>query len=387
VGINGRGSFAFQKRGKVSVGVGYAISINQVKHFLGCLRGGRIVDHSTPNFQVAQDEQGRILVTNISEQSDAFRRGLRYDDQVLAFAGRPIATPNAFLNVLGIYPKDWRVPVSFRREGKQYDVLVRLAGAHKEAELLQRATGRPMQMPRQKPEPKPKDGEKPGPKPHPKIMPMMMPQAPMPEICKKHYEEKRGFANYYYNKLEQDRVWKAWSTRANLPGRGRTWTLAGTLEGGGDYSIRLADELASLKAPAGEWKSEAKALKEQLLPEGSGGMLPALYLWRRLALEGLEFGEVYYQGAAPVAGCKGLADVLAASYGGLDCRFYFDPSKGDLVAIDMFTTADADPCEVYFSNYREVEGRWLPAQMDVRIGEDRYALFQVNEIKFEKAKP
>ncbi len=43
IGINGRGSF--EKRGRVNVGVGYAISINQIKHFMGHLRAGRIVDH------------------------------------------------------------------------------------------------------------------------------------------------------------------------------------------------------------------------------------------------------------------------------------------------------------------------------------------------------
>ena len=45
IGINGRGSF--EKRGRVNVGVGYAISINQIKKFLGCLHSGRIVDHAT----------------------------------------------------------------------------------------------------------------------------------------------------------------------------------------------------------------------------------------------------------------------------------------------------------------------------------------------------
>ncbi len=45
IGINGRCSF--EKRGRVNVGVGYAISINQVKNFLGMLRSGRLVDHAT----------------------------------------------------------------------------------------------------------------------------------------------------------------------------------------------------------------------------------------------------------------------------------------------------------------------------------------------------
>ena len=51
IGINGRGSF--EKRGRVNVGVGYAISINQIQKFLGYLRSGRIVDHATLGATVA----------------------------------------------------------------------------------------------------------------------------------------------------------------------------------------------------------------------------------------------------------------------------------------------------------------------------------------------
>jgi serine protease Do len=384
VGINGRGSF--EKRGRVSVGVGYAISINQIKNFLGCLHSGRILDHATLGARVGHDEAGRVLVTDILESSDAFRRGLRYDDEVLAFAGRPIATPNAFKNTLGIYPKGWRVPLSYRREGKRYDVQVRLAGVYSKEDLLQKALGRPPELPGPKPEPKPKDGGKPQPKPLPKPMHMAMPQTPMPEVVKKHFEEKRGYANYYFNKLEQDRVWKAWLGRANLPGRGRIWTISGTLESGGAFSFQLSDAGASLKAPVGETKWTAgKALNAALDPPGSGGLLPALYLWRRLALEGLQdFGEVYYLGTSPLAGQAGLVDVLVGSHAGVECRFYFDPAKGDLLALEMFPSDDADPCEVYFSGYHNVDGRSLPAQMEVRVGEDRFGLFKLGEFKFEK---
>jgi serine protease Do len=54
IGINGRGSF--EKRGRVNVGAAYAISINQVKNFLGALRGGRIADHATLGASLASDE-------------------------------------------------------------------------------------------------------------------------------------------------------------------------------------------------------------------------------------------------------------------------------------------------------------------------------------------
>src|SRR5262249_58511953 len=40
IGINGRGSLPFDKPGPVHSGVGYAISINQIKNFMGHLRAG-----------------------------------------------------------------------------------------------------------------------------------------------------------------------------------------------------------------------------------------------------------------------------------------------------------------------------------------------------------
>ena len=45
IGINGRGSF--DKRGRVNSGVGYAISINQIKNFLGQLGAGLDTDHAS----------------------------------------------------------------------------------------------------------------------------------------------------------------------------------------------------------------------------------------------------------------------------------------------------------------------------------------------------
>ena len=57
-------------------------------------------------------------------------------------------------------------------------------------------------------------------------------------------------------------------------------------------------------------------LNASLLPAGSGGMFPALYLWRRLAVEGFpRFGEVYYLGTAPLLNREGLVDVLVGGAG------------------------------------------------------------------------
>ena len=113
--------------------------------------------------------------------------------------------------------------------------------------------------------------------------------------------------------------------------------------------------------------------------------MPALYLWRRLAVEGLgRFGDVYYYGTAPLVGHEGLVNVLVGSHKGVDCRFYFDPAEGHLLAIEMFADEEADPCEIYFSDYREFDGRWLPGRMEVRYGDEPFAVFKIDGFKIDR---
>jgi serine protease Do len=395
LGINGRCSF--EKRGRVSVGVGYSISINQIKNFLGDLRSGRIVDHATLGARVT-DSEGRVTVAEILEQSDAARRGLRFDDELASFAGRNISTPNGFKNILGIFPKGWRVPLSFRREGKKHDILVRLPGLHGREELLQKTLGpAPEELPPDKP--KRDKNEKPAPGEQPKApklkLPIpgklqpggMKPKAELPEIVKQHFEEKRGYANYYFNRLEQERLWKACSGRANLANQNGAWRMSGELPtGGGAYHLTIADDLISLKLPNSELKwTPGDELGASLLPPGSGGMFPALYLWRRLAVEGFSrFGEVYYLGVAPLVGHEGLVDVLVGSHKGVDCRFYFDPADGRLLALEMFPDNESDPCEIYFSQYRNFDGHEFPGRLEVRLGDEPFGAFVINEFHIEK---
>ncbi|MBX9788029.1 MAG: trypsin-like peptidase domain-containing protein [Pirellulales bacterium] len=136
IGINGRGSF--EKRGRVNVGVAYAISINQIKNFLGHLKSGRVVDHATLGARLSTNLDGRVIVVDVLEDSDAYRRGLRYGDEVVSFAGRPIASVNAFKNVLGIFPQGWRVPLVYRRGDATERILVRLEGVHRTGELWEK---------------------------------------------------------------------------------------------------------------------------------------------------------------------------------------------------------------------------------------------------------
>ncbi|MCE5267814.1 MAG: trypsin-like peptidase domain-containing protein [Planctomycetaceae bacterium] len=380
VGINGRCSF--EKRGRVNVGVAYAISINQLKNFLGVLHSGRVVDHATLGATVDRDAEGRVVVNDILESSDAYRRGLRYDDEIIAFAGRPIASSNALKNMLGVFPKGWRVPLSYRHEGKRHDVLVRLAGVHAQEELLQKSGGteppKPKEDPKRKPAAKPKGKGKAG-----RTEPQ---ETAAPEIVVKNFQAKHGYANYRFNTLNQRRVWDAWQATAKLAEAGGAWTLAGSLGTGGKFRFLLDEQGGALKVPSGEIKWTAgDELGASLLPAHSGGLLPALYLWRRLATTGLgRFGDVSYYGTAPLPGRAALADVLVGSHKGVECWFYFDPADGRMLALEMFADEGADPCEVYFSEYREVNGRAAPGRMEVRCGDETFATFKIEEFKAEK---
>ena len=75
------------------------------------------------------------MVDEILDTSDAYRRGLRYGDQLVRFGGREIATANRLKNALGVYPRGWLVPLTYRREGQTFDTTVRLMGVHDQSQL------------------------------------------------------------------------------------------------------------------------------------------------------------------------------------------------------------------------------------------------------------
>ncbi|RIK77878.1 MAG: serine protease [Planctomycetota bacterium] len=406
IGINGRGSF--EKRGRVNVGVGYAISINQIKRFMGQLRGGRIVDHATLGATVSSDDQGRPRVDSILDDSDAYRRGLRYDDAIEILAGRRVSSANAVKNVLGSHPKGWRVPIVFRREGQRFETHVRLAGVHREAELLAMVQAATAEMqPPKKPQPedkqpdekkpsdeKPSDDAPDGGKEKDKDAERDEPKIPlpgpwggaakkpaMPEEVKRWYEARSGFANYHFNKRERDRVWKAFVSKGSFERTAPVWRVKGVLPDNSlaIFEIGESEALADLPAALSRVKfaSELAATRD---PPGSGGLLVALHLWQRLLRHGPErFGQVTYWGTAPVVGREDLCDVLAAVNGSVEARFYFTPNGGDLVLLEMFADDGVDPCEIAFGDYREQDGLRVPTKIDVRYGEAVFAAVSVKE--------
>jgi hypothetical protein len=211
-------------------------------------------------------------------------------------------------------------------------------------------------------------------------------QIPMPEVVKQHFEEKRGYANYYFNRLQRDRVWKAWTVRGDFASTAKPWTIAGPLDGGGKYRFEISDNEVLLKIPAGDSKWTASdEIGSSLTPAASGGLFPALHLWRRLAVAGPDkYGDVVYLGTVPLEGRAELVDVLVGLHGGVECRFLFDPKTGLLLAMEMFPEEHADPCEVRLFDYRPINGRQLPNRMEVWYGAERFGNFKIDLFSFDK---
>jgi len=386
IGINGRASF--EKRGRINVGVGYAISSNQVRNFLGVLRGGRLADHATLGATVATSFDGRVVVSDILESSDAWRRGLRIDDEVVALAGRPVRSVNAFKNVLGTLPAGWRVPLVYRREGRPTEIVVELAGVHTTAMLADIISGG-----RGKPAPPGKPGEQPEPRPNP----LAPKPEDLPEAIRPLYEPRLGFTNFHFNRVELERVAAliaAGSGRApdeqaaDQPDAGRpAWTFRGRLEQGGSFEIELADQAASISLPTGVSRWEPVAAEAGLAaeagfdasPPGSGGMLAALTLWRQLLRDGMaSSGRMIYWGQQPQVGAAGeLVDVLELTSGAGRARFQVAAS-GTVVAVDFLLSPTAEPCELQF-RFAADQSNQRPTAMVVQHAGRRFATFLIEE--------
>ena len=402
VGINGRGSF--DKRGRVNSGVGYAITLNQIQNFMGSLRSGLLVDHASLGATVSTTndeelERQQVLISNLIG-SDAERRGLELGDEITRLAGRRVSTVNQFKNVLGIYPKGWRVPVTYRRriEGagtQTRQALVRLMGYEKR-ELGE--DGRPV-APGKPPSPKPgrpgqpmPPGQKPGEK-----------EEGPPSPALKLYEEKPGYANWLVNKQRRDTALAGLkASLGDLGGAAGVWTVKGKGflgEKKSEAPVSLAwselaqgkPEVVSARVDGVDFSLEplnpdltAQALRD---PAGSGGMLAALHLLRLLLCKGDKaFPQgMTHGGETPIYPpldqdpedwwpLRKNAEVLEGTLGGTRAVAFLTGEKGAdgkattrLACLEVWLADDEDPCELHLDRVKPVgNGRSIPHLITVR---------------------
>ncbi|TWT79001.1 putative serine protease HhoB precursor [Planctomycetes bacterium CA13] len=372
LGVVGRASF--EKRGRVNVGVGYAISINQAKNFLGYLHSGRIVDHATLGATVATAPEGGVRVSNILETSDAFRRGLTYSAEILEIDGRIVHTANDVQNIIATLPSGWRVKLVYRNEGETVETLVRLMSVHRQDELLEKMAGAmPPPPPREMKDPQDEDDEDRDKEESEggDSVPQQDASKEVPNSVKALHEARRGFSNYHFNELAQSNFID--SLRQQFPSQDSpgpvTWTIKGKTADGQDVAIRVSDERLSMVAGAITVEPETNAdLYDNIDDETIAGLLPALDAWRRMLAQGpKQFGETSYLGTMPLGGERPLRDCIIANDGELEVRFLSHPQSHLVEAIEVFADRDRDPAELWLIRRPNATDAG-PSAIDLRYG-------------------
>jgi serine protease Do len=388
------------KRGAFNTGIGYGLAINTAKNFLLHMRAGIFCDHATlgatVNTQISEEgDLARLVVNQVLEESDAARRGLSEGDELLNFAGREIRSVNQFKSALGVYPKEWRLPVTFKRGNERKETLVRLMSYTPPVRKQPTGPGAP-------------------------------PAPPKPKAFgegAKFFEERKGFANYYFNRLERDRVLASLKKLADYAPLTGEWSWTGTYDRenrGGDFLIKVEDvknandptethPLVTLQFGLTDYKLEP--LKGGLTtadltePPYTGGLLMALYQYKRfltLGPKGSEGDKCQHAGMEPVymnpvSGppkkfdeIRVWCEVVRTEHASVPSKWYFyraDLNRqmpgtgpypdGALVAGEVYVDSTSDPCELYFADFKDVGGRMLPHRMEVRNGDKRYAMFNI----------
>jgi len=387
LGIVGRASF--EKRGRVNVGVGYAISINQAKNFLGDLHSGRILDHATLGATVATDPDGGARVSNILDSSDAYRRGLRYGHTVVEIDGRSVNTANEVQNVLATLPPQWRVPLVYIDQGRRKSTLVRLANLHGSDELLEKmAAALPPPPPAPEPPKEPDsqqdsddakpdgDGDGDGPKlpDLKKLLPQPRQPQPrgrdggdkndeLPPAVAAVFEARRGFANYFPNRIKQQEMlghlrgqfptWKADATDDATQPESPVWKIEGKTDNDQSLRVRLVISDDAFEMMIGDQTITAtnrSELYDAITSTNVSGILACLDAWRSLLVRGTDgFGECFYRGQVPLLGQRPLRDCLIGVSGELEASWLVHPESMALEAIEMTADRDDDPAELHIT--------------------------------------
>lgn len=390
IGINGRCSF--EKRGRVNVGVGYAISIKQAMYFLSHLKSGRVVDHATLGFTAATDNDGRVTVANILETSDAFRRGLRFGDEILRLGDRDISTTNQLKNILGVYPANWRIPLRFRNEEGVVDTFVRLQSLHLPSELDEIIRGESPERPR--PQPKSPQDEQPkkggdekqdgeGSK-EDTLEALGKWAAAKKDPLADKYEARKGFSNYYFNKVELDRVLTLQKNNAAWKSTENQWRVLGNVPNenleveivlsDSNIVFRLGDKTET-SHPSQGWQP---AIKQQ----SAVGIALALRVWQQWQRRGPRLmGEAVYIGQNPVVGYPQPLDATRITISDIDTMVYTSPENGNIECIEVLADNQSDPVEVFFERNETINGRVQPTLVRLAYGLETQFAVSISQIE------
>jgi S1-C subfamily serine protease len=346
IGINGRASF--EKRGRVNSGAAYAISVNQVLHFVDHLKCGLIVDHGRLDFTVESDEQFNVVVQQVSELSEAYRRGLRSGAVLESFAGRRLTSANDFQNVVGIYPEGTRLPLVWRDRTGQHTATVRLGPLH----AFQKTPELPQER---RPEGHPENDSQ-------------QPEQPSPELLKL-FTAREGFCNYYFNNAATQQLLTPMLQRLVDVSPDMAWKITVS---SADEATALQGEIVVTRNTVGlrlndqSWlqNTETPKLQDEP-PEFPGFLLAVNHLHRLLRKDKPAFDELTAAGRTVHQPSGRALRILLARTGARSTRWYFSDDQPLPVALDLEPEAATDEIRLIFDGWKMWSGLLFPERLGI----------------------
>ena len=365
IGINGRASF--EKRGRVNSGAAYAISVNQVQLFIEHLKSGLIVDHGVPEFTV-ETAEGEVVVSQVSELSEAWRRGLRARAQIVSFAGRLVSSANDFQNVLGIYPEGTRLPLTWRDKEGLHSATIRLRPLHD----FQKAPELPEER-------KPKDEKHPD--EHDDEKQKFEAPEELPKELTRLFVERDGFCNYHFNEVQQNKLLAPMRARVGTKGDPKNvWQISLASSGSETKEakatpVSLTGELtvgptaAGLKLDGVPYLQNAENPVAAEEPAQLPGLLTAvLQLRRLLSAEKDAFNEQLAMGQTLHLPLQKPVSILVTREGARTSRWYFTSESPFPVGVDVEYGQGIDEARLVFENWQESENAVFPGRVGIVVG-------------------
>jgi serine protease Do len=346
IGINGRASF--EKRGRINSGAAYAISVRQILLFIDHLKSGRIVDHGRTDFTVGTAADGLVEVQEVSEISEAWRRGLRPGDELVVFGDRALTSANDFKTILGIFPAGIRVPLTYRNRDGVHSSTVRLLPLHGFDAAPQLPEER---KPKKRPDdPDQEPDERPG-SPHAEEAPAI------PEQYAYLFKEKKSFANYYFNELHRDRLLNPLqdSLVSSESNKTATWSISWKSPNAGTVGeLIVGAEGAGLRTGKNNWYQPIEDQHPSNEAADLWGVLSASLQWHRLFQQDLDlFSEVIYVGAESLVPSGRLVATVFIQDGAVESRWYFSGDSPLPVGVDVVMSAGHDEARIRFDDWQD----------------------------------
>lgn len=359
IGINGRASF--EKRGRVNSGAAYAISVNQVKLFIDHLKCGLIVDHGVADFTVETSSDGEVVVSQVSEVSDAWRRGLRPRAQIVSFAGRSLRSANDFQNVLGIYPEGTRLPLAWRDKDGLHEATIRLRPLH----AFRKAPDLPEER-------KPKQEENPEEQDEEKADGKLAPEELSAEL-KKLFVQRDGFCNFHFNEIQQKRLLDPMRERVGDKGKSSMVWQIGMAGSGADAALTgelaIGPAVAGLKLNGTPYLQNASEPKpEEEAPQLPGFLIAMLQLRKLLSGDATAFTEQLAMGSTLHLPLGKSVSVLVTREGTRTCRWYFSEGSPLPVGVDVEYSQGMDEARLLFEDWADRGEAVFPGRIGMISG-------------------